>query len=531
MSDNPSLEDMIKQLAEGQRHLQLVWEAHQREAKEDRESLQSALKSQATILANNQLVHETAMKKLTETIAASKVHPNVPSSVLQKYQEGEDPESFFTNFERVASSAQWPEDRWGQYVAPLLTGLLQAAYQAANPGGTTPYKDIKTSILERVGHDSEYYRVKFRKVKWVTNEDPRTFYFRVKDLALKWLSPIGNSREEVIQTIVLEQYLDSLPPSTKNWIRQHPKVDTEMAIELACAYHRSTDVRSMPPRPHSKPVIAPPKPLSRFPLEDPGPRRVPEGPPVQGPQCNNCGEWGHIARMCPRKLEGGEPMEIGVTRRRVLCTGQGDLKFKQTLRLNGRSVCALIDSGCSQSVVREDLIRPIDKESSSWVTICCIHGDKEQYPVTRVNIEWEDYKDSHPMGVMSQLIEECIIGTDYRHFPELLDHVRKPKIHQDWWFEAPFSDSNIEGPLPRRILSRKEKREIKVQFRSQDKQDQTQRLIAEVHDAPLSFHQQQREDPSLAQAWKSAKNEETEEGLFQLSKPKVEQREWSAQVY
>ncbi|KAJ1188665.1 hypothetical protein NDU88_005424, partial [Pleurodeles waltl] len=59
----------------------------------------SALKSQATILANNQLVHETAMKKLTETIAASKVHPNVPSSVLQRYKEGEDPDSFFTNFE------------------------------------------------------------------------------------------------------------------------------------------------------------------------------------------------------------------------------------------------------------------------------------------------------------------------------------------------------------------------------------------------------------------------------------------------
>ncbi|KAJ1194512.1 hypothetical protein NDU88_003800 [Pleurodeles waltl] len=165
MSEHPSLEDMIKQLAEGQRHLQLVWEAHQRKAKEDREALQSALKSQATIFANNQLVHETAMKKLTETIAASKVHPNVPSLVLQRYQEGEDPDSFFTNFERVASSAQWPEDRWGQYIAPLLTGLIQAAYQAANPDGTTPYKDIKKSIFERIGHNTEYYRVRFRKVQ------------------------------------------------------------------------------------------------------------------------------------------------------------------------------------------------------------------------------------------------------------------------------------------------------------------------------------------------------------------------------
>ncbi|KAJ1091241.1 hypothetical protein NDU88_004368 [Pleurodeles waltl] len=134
MSEKLTLEDMIKQLAEGQRHLQLVLEAHQREAKEDREALQSTLKSQATILANNQLVHETALQKLMDTIAASKVHPNVPSSVLQKFQEGEDPDSFFTNFERVASSTQWPDERWGQYIAPLLTGILQTAYQAANPG-------------------------------------------------------------------------------------------------------------------------------------------------------------------------------------------------------------------------------------------------------------------------------------------------------------------------------------------------------------------------------------------------------------
>ncbi|KAJ1214449.1 hypothetical protein NDU88_002068, partial [Pleurodeles waltl] len=94
-------------------------------------------------MANNQLVHETAIKTLTDTIAATWVHPNVPSSVLQRYQEGEDPDAFFTNFERVATSATWPQDRWGQYIAPLLTGTLQAAYQAVNPGGTTPYQDIK----------------------------------------------------------------------------------------------------------------------------------------------------------------------------------------------------------------------------------------------------------------------------------------------------------------------------------------------------------------------------------------------------
>ncbi|KAJ1164280.1 hypothetical protein NDU88_004725 [Pleurodeles waltl] len=118
---------------------------------DEQETLQTALKSQGTIIANNQLLHETALGKLTETTANTRVHPNVPSSVLHKYQESEDPVSFFTNFESVASSANWPAEKWGQYIAPLLTGNLQAAYRAVNPVGVTPYNEIKKAILERLG--------------------------------------------------------------------------------------------------------------------------------------------------------------------------------------------------------------------------------------------------------------------------------------------------------------------------------------------------------------------------------------------
>ncbi|KAJ1163846.1 hypothetical protein NDU88_004298 [Pleurodeles waltl] len=254
MEGTPSLSEMMQQLAAGQRHLQVVWEEQQKEAKVEREALQSALKSQATIMANNQLVHETAIKNLTDTIAATRVHPNVPSSVLQRYQEGEDPDAFFTNFERVATSATWPPDRWGQYIAPLLTGTLQAAYQAVNPGGTTPYQDIKKSILERVGFDTEHYRVRFRKAKWGPSENPRALYFRIKDLGLKWLGPIGTNREDIIEVVLLEQYLDALPTNTRNWIKQHPSPDTNTTIELACAFHRSLEFKIPPVRPTLNPL-------------------------------------------------------------------------------------------------------------------------------------------------------------------------------------------------------------------------------------------------------------------------------------
>ncbi|XP_069066762.1 uncharacterized protein [Pleurodeles waltl] len=250
MEEKPTLADMIAQLAEGQRYLQLVWEQQIKEAKEEREALQIALKNQATIMANNQLVHENALGKLTETIAHTKVHHNVLSSVLQKYQENEDPDSFFTNFERVASSANGPMEKWGQYITPLLTGHLQAAYQVIHSGGVTPYNEVKKAILERISVDQERYRVKFRQTKWQSQENPDTLYYRVHHAGGKWLHPTETTKDDMFDAIILEQYLEALPVTTRNWVRQHLDLTNHTAIDLAFAFQRAPEFRGA----HTKPT-------------------------------------------------------------------------------------------------------------------------------------------------------------------------------------------------------------------------------------------------------------------------------------
>ncbi|KAJ1202791.1 hypothetical protein NDU88_006587 [Pleurodeles waltl] len=496
----------MQQLASGQRHLQLVWEEQQKEAKLEREALQNALKSQATIMANNQLVHETAIKNLTDTIAATRVHPNVPSSVLQRYQEGEDPDAFFTNFERVATSATWPQERWGQYIAPLLTGTLQAAYQAVNPGGITPYNDIKKSILERVGFDSEHYRVRFRKAKWGPNENPRALYFRIKDLGLKWLGPIGTNREDIIEIVLLEQYLDALPPSTRNWIKQHPNPDTSTTIELACAFHRSLEFKVTTPRSTPSPLrlgSGTSSTVVRRINDDIGKSRGLDRPYIQQPQCFSCGEWGHIARGCPLKTEKSEPMEIGVTRGRVFYTGRRDTPYKKRLIINGKSTVALIDSGCSQSVVRAGLFDAPYYTSEFTVSICCIHGETREYPLIWITLTWGGQEIPIRVGLVEQLVEEAIIGTDFSEFPQLLDSLRQLEETNNWWKDAPFSNMPLSPSRVRPKLTRKEKRIIKKAYN----QDRSNRVITKVLalTALPSFRTSQREDPSLIHAWKSAR--------------------------
>ena len=98
MTQPLTLADVVSQLAEGQRHLQLVLEQQTKAALQDKQAFQDALQSQASMAANNQVVQDTALLCLTDVITNARVHPNVPSAVLQKYREGDDPDFFFCKY-------------------------------------------------------------------------------------------------------------------------------------------------------------------------------------------------------------------------------------------------------------------------------------------------------------------------------------------------------------------------------------------------------------------------------------------------
>ncbi|XP_069085522.1 uncharacterized protein [Pleurodeles waltl] len=493
----------------------MTWEQQMKESKEEREALQTALKSQATIMANNQLVHETALGKLTDTIAHTKVHPTVPSSVLQKYQEQDDPDSFFTNFERVASTANWPEDKWGQYIAPLLTGHLQTTYQAINPSGTLSYKDIKKTILERVGLDTENYRTKFRQMKWQHQENPRTLYYRVQHAAGRWLQPSENTKEDMFNVIVLEQYLDALPPTTRNWVRQHPGLTNETAVDLACAYHRGSDFCattsrvSLPPmRPTTsrntlqRPVMT--HGTDRLSATGPG---IP-GTAVPGPLCYSCSEWGHIARNCPHKKETEEPMEIGLTKGRVFWSGGDKPKYILPIVVNNEKRTALIDSGCSHSVIRGNLVMPGQVVKGQQVLITCVHGDQRYYPLATIQLQWREWSEDLRVGVLSKLEEDIIIGTDYVDFSSLLERTGQEHMLTSWWTEVPEGDMP-EGPgRIRATLSKKQKREQRHSYWQTLPSDEDSTPSGRICSITGDFRQNQNEDPSLKHAWQQAQSGE-----------------------
>ncbi|XP_069090188.1 uncharacterized protein [Pleurodeles waltl] len=68
------------------------------------------------------------------------------------------------------------------------------------------------------------------------------------------------------------------------------------------------------------------------------------------------------------------------------------------------------------------------------------------------------------MGLVEQLVEEAIIGTDFSEFPQVLDSLRQLEETNNWWKDAPFSSEPLSPPRVRPKLSRKEKRIMKKAY-------------------------------------------------------------------
>ncbi|XP_078525855.1 uncharacterized protein LOC144798714 isoform X2 [Lissotriton helveticus] len=147
----------------------------------------------------------------------------------------------------------------------------------------------------------------------------------------KWLSPNESTKEEIMDRIYLEQFVEALPFSTQRWLKQHPDLTTAQAVEMANTYSR-VQQRPLPaPEPDkAKAPFRPEKKILRAP-EVPKPRPWKSEPlPHTGPQCFECGTWGHIARHCPRRRPADEPMEVGYLPRPVLYSAEMGHAYRPT---------------------------------------------------------------------------------------------------------------------------------------------------------------------------------------------------------
>lgn len=86
--------------------------------------------------------------------------------------------------------------------------------------------------------DSEFFHQRFRNFLYVEFVGPRKTLIKLRNLCLNWLQPETRTKEEIIELLVLEQYLTIIPERLKPWVRAKQPGSCEKLVTLLERHHQ-----------------------------------------------------------------------------------------------------------------------------------------------------------------------------------------------------------------------------------------------------------------------------------------------------
>ena len=90
-------------------------------------------------------------------------------------------------------------------------------------------------------------------------------------------------------------------------------------------------------------------------------------------------------------------------------------------RVEGTEVSdILLDTGCTRTMVRSDLVAEENLIPGEAVTVLCAHGDTVLYPLARVTIHVEGIEMEVKAAVSQSLPVSVLLGTDTAQLEQLL---------------------------------------------------------------------------------------------------------------
>ncbi|KAH0630589.1 hypothetical protein JD844_013787, partial [Phrynosoma platyrhinos] len=95
------------------------------------------------------------------------------------------------------------------------------------------HMDEKEETLSDRKTNVELQRQRFRGFRYKEAEGPRAAYLQLEELCYGWLEPERRTKEEILELLVLEQFLAILPREMERWVRERCPVSCDWAVELA----------------------------------------------------------------------------------------------------------------------------------------------------------------------------------------------------------------------------------------------------------------------------------------------------------
>ncbi|XP_061476185.1 zinc finger protein 397-like isoform X4 [Rhineura floridana] len=145
----------------------------------------------------------------------------------------DDAKAFLASFEQVAKAFRWPKAEWASRLLPALSGEQEQAFSRLEAGDREDYGKVKAAILRWGGIRREKSRQRFRSFCYQEAEGPRGAYSRLQELCQGWLKVERYSKEQILDLLILEQFLAILPSEMQTWVRDGGPETCSQAVALA----------------------------------------------------------------------------------------------------------------------------------------------------------------------------------------------------------------------------------------------------------------------------------------------------------
>ncbi len=362
---------------------------------------------------------------------------------VQKMGPQDDPEAFLDLFEKTAAACGWPQTDWPVRLIPLLTGEAQLAAQQLPVQNLLVYDDLKRAILQRVGRSPEQHRQRFRSLELGENGRPFMMAHQLRDACRRWLLAGEGGVDQIIDRVVLEQFIARLPKKTAQWVQCHRPASLDLAIQLAedqmVACHGVGETLpsvslSLPSPSVSPPVFLPRSRAGVVPRAQP---RWRGGPAPESTAARAHGREAGSASPSPAAspVSPVSPRQFLVSLPTTRVAGKPGSAcwrcapqaapdqaggYQIPVSIKGGTYWALVDSRCNQTSIHQSLVQPEALDMSCMVRVRCVHGDVAEYPVVRLAIQFWGQKHNVEVAVNPHLRNPLILETNWPSFKVLL---------------------------------------------------------------------------------------------------------------
>uniref|UniRef100_A0ABM5FGF4 Zinc finger and SCAN domain-containing protein 9-like n=1 Tax=Pogona vitticeps TaxID=103695 RepID=A0ABM5FGF4_9SAUR len=145
----------------------------------------------------------------------------------------DDPKAFLASFEQVGKACRWPKADWVSRLFPALAGEAKQAFEKMEVGDRGDYGKVKATILQRDAMRREKERQHFRRFCYREAEGPKGVCHHLQGLCHQWLKVEQHTKEQILEALILEQFLTILPPEMQTWVRARNPETCSQAVALA----------------------------------------------------------------------------------------------------------------------------------------------------------------------------------------------------------------------------------------------------------------------------------------------------------